>query len=326
MATAVTETRRGFPPCGRGEGEAPSRGAPGRADGRRGDSERSGLALLLVVALLIRVFSRRVDVAGALHPAGGRELRSAGHGTGTEAVPGARRAARYGRLRPCQGHTATMALLERGHQGIQAPVGGGGGLGAAPRHPDCGTCQPPRSRGSRPPSCKGREAGQCPGTTLLAAHGNFPHSFPLAPALIRPVPPEFPEPVNEQHHKDDEEEDDDGREANEPRLQHLGGRACTAREGRRWEWGQLQGTSVLQGMGPPPSHEMGHWQTLTVPFPTVPCVPRKPPPTQLTCPQHSGEHWGSRWVSPDLSALPPKVTVGALRQTGPTEKVSQELI
>lgn len=88
MASAATETRRGFPARGRGEGAAPAGGAPGRAEGRGGDSEGRGLVLLFVVALLIRVFSCRVDVAGALQPAGGRELRSAGHCTGTEAVPG----------------------------------------------------------------------------------------------------------------------------------------------------------------------------------------------------------------------------------------------
>lgn len=223
--------------------------------------------------------------------------------------------------RPCQGHEEHQGTAASGHaEGTQSPwhsqnVATLEGIQA----PGCGTCQSPGSPGSHSPSCKGREAEHCPGTTLLPAHGNFPHSFPLAPAPIQPVPPEIPEPVNEQRHEDDEEEDDNGREANEPRLQYLGACACMARgrEGKRWGWGQLQGSSILQGMGPPSMRQdpplMG-WdigrQSL-FPFPTVPFISRKPPPTQLTCPQHSWEHWGSRWVSPDLSALPPKVTVGS---------------
>lgn len=92
-----------------------------------------------------------------------------------------------------------------------------------------------------------------------------PGQHPPAPAAIQPEPPESPEPVSEQHHEDDEEEDDDGREGNEPRLQHLGARACVARGQGRAKMGMGTASGQLCPSGDGTPHGMGHWQTLIVP-------------------------------------------------------------
>lgn len=300
MAAAVAETRRGSPARGRGEGAAPVRGAPERAQGCGGHSEGRGrgLALLPVVPQLFPVLSRRVDVAGALQPAGGRERRSAGHCTGTAAVAPV-----------CGG----VPVLPRGTRAV-VPVS----------LQDLRVVVLLPARGERLNGARGQP---CPSPWQPSTQFS-PGQHPPPPTPIQPLLPETPDPVNEQHDEDNEEEDDDGREANEPRLQHLGAHACMARGQAREKTGMETASGELHppGNGAPPAMGWDIGRHSLFPLPRVPWVPRKPLLTQLTRPQASGEHWGSRWVSPDLSALPPKVTVGALGQTGPTGKVSQELI
>lgn len=62
------------------------------------------------------------------------------------------------------------------------------------------------------------------------------------------------------------------------------------------------------------------------PFPTVLWVLRKPPPTPLTCPQHRRSTGAAGRCLQIFLLCPQKVTFGALGQTGPTGKISQELI
>lgn len=85
--------------------------------------------------------------------------------------------------------------------------------------------------------------------------------------------------------------------------------------------GAMLGTLTLTG-----AH--GH------PLPTIPWVPRKTPPdTANPSPgerggaQHGGEHWGQQAGTPKSFRSAPKIVAArALGQTGPTGKISQELI
>lgn len=227
VAAAVAETRRGSPARGRGEGAAPVRGAPERAQGCGGHSEGRGrgLALLPVVPQLFPVLSRRVDVAGALQPAGGRERRSAGHCTGTAAVAPV-----------CGG----VPVLPRGTRAV-VPVS----------LQDLRVVVLLPARGERLNGARGQP---CPSPWQPSTQFS-PGQHPPPPTPIQPLLPEAPDPVNEQHDEDNEEEDDDGREANEPRLQHLGARACMARGQAREKTGMETASGELHppGNGTPPT-------------------------------------------------------------------------
>lgn len=246
MATAVAKTRRGSPPRERGEGAAPLRGAPERAEGHGGTQKD-----VVLLCCLSSLSSSSSSAAGLTWPE-----RPSLRDTENVGQPGIAPAPR-----PCQGHTATVAQPERGHpRGNPSPDAGCPGVVPV-------SVQGLRvlvllpARGERLSGARGQP---CPSPWQPPAR--FPPGQPApAPAPIQPVPPEIPEPVNEQHHEDDEEEDDDGREANEPRLQHLGARVYMARgQGREnMAMGTASGELCPSGDGTP--HEMEHWQTLTVP-------------------------------------------------------------
>lgn len=109
-ATAVAKTRRGSPPRERGDGAAPVRGAPERAE-EHGGIQRD-VALLCCLSSL---GSSPSSAAGLMWPERPslRDRENVGQ-PGIAPAP-----------RPCQGHTATMAQRNVGSlEGIQAPMRG----------------------------------------------------------------------------------------------------------------------------------------------------------------------------------------------------------
>lgn len=96
-------------------------------------------------------------------------------------------------------------------------------------------------------------------------------------------------------------------------------------KGKYGDGDSFRGAPSFRGWDPP--HEMGHWQTLTVPLFHCPLGTKEATPNTPHLSPAQEEHWGSRWVSPDLSALPPENHFwSTFGQTGPTGKISQELI
>lgn len=293
------------------------------------DSEGRGLALLLVVAQLIPVLSRRVDVARAPQPARQRERRSAGHCTSTAAVPGARRALRHGRLWPCQGHTATMAQLECGHP-----------RGSPNRGAGCPDAVPVSRQGLRVVVLLPARTQRLNGARgqLPPAHGNLPRSFPLASTprpshqsnlcLLR-----FQSRLTSSITKTMKRKTTTAVRPMSHGCSTLGPVSAWPgdREGKTWGWGQLQGSSIIQGMGPPPTRWDPPWDgtcadTHCSPFPLSlgyqGSHPRHPSPVPSTM-RSTGAPGRCLQV---LLLYPEKVTVGTLGQTGPTGKISQELI